>query len=175
MQMNKAGADVAVVEGTDVAEDVRPQLFWDGQRRAAILMRQAFKDVKFCCDLSAMTEIFGIPAAGLMVRIKRYTDGRQLILPEEINEEVNPFYAIKYAYCEDWEKFKKEKRRVSDLAHLRAYFWDQITKNEELMCITHFIVKNKKKLDPNDTNISRNERMYFLSTNCQYSTDNWEA
>lgn len=153
---------------------VVPQLFWDGDARASILMRQAFRDLEFCWCLDHVTDLFGIPAAGLMARIRRYCEGRQLTPPEEINSECDPFYAIKYAYCEDWKAFTERKGRAKDLTHLRAYFWDQDTPSENLMCITHFKIKTKPKLDPADTKISVAERAYFLSTNCHYSDENWD-
>jgi len=154
--------------------EVVPQLFWDGEARVSILMRQAFRDLEFCWCLDHVTHLFGVPAAGLMARIRRYAEGRQLLPPEEINWEQDPFLAIKYAYCEDWEKFRAAKGRAKDLTHLRAYFWDEDTQSEKLMCITHFIIKSQLKLDPEDTKISMAEREYFLATNCHYSDENWD-
>lgn len=151
-----------------------PQLFWDGGEISAILMRQAFKDLDYCWCLGDVVNLFGVPAIGLMARIRRYTEGRQLIIPEQLNWEEAPFMAIKFAYCEDWEKFRDEKKSVDDLTHLRAYFWDQDTEREKLMCITHFKIKTQAKLDPEDTRISRMERDHFLGTNCHYSDEKWE-
>lgn len=173
--------EVAVVPGNEASklqedeEPVVPQLFWDGGAHLSILMRQAFKDLDFCWCLEDVTHIFDVPAFGLMARIKRYTEGRQLVYPEEINDEEHPFLAIKYAYCDDWEKFKKNKGRVQDLTHLRAYFWHEVdNNNDDLMCITHFKIKTKRTLDPEDTKISKDERSYFLRTNRFYSDENWD-
>jgi len=96
-----------------------------------------------------------------------------LTSPEEINYEQDPFLAIKFAYCEDWAAFNARKGSVKDLTHLRAYFWDESKNNEQLMCITHFKIKTKAKLDPQDTRTSKTEKEYFLNTDCFYCDENW--
>lgn len=153
-----------------------PQLFWDGEARVTVLMRQAYRDVDYRWCLEHVTSLFGVPAIGLMARIKRYAEGRQLTPPEEINWEVYPFMAIKYAHCEEgWESFRARKGRVNELSHLRAYFWEEDTGTELLMCITHFKLKKALKLDPADTQISVAERSHFLNSGKYYSDEKWRA
>ena len=143
-------------------EDPIPQLFFDGGCRVAVLMRQAYSDLDFCYFIEQVESVLGERAIGLMARIRRHAEGRMLLPPTEINDEADPFKAIKHA-------------------KLRAYFWEEVVskgsasplgaKDELLMCITHFAVKGQQKLDPEDTKVSKEERRHFLNTNCYYEED----
>lgn len=141
-------------------ESIAPQLFYDGRVRVAVLMRQAYSDLEFCYLMDKIATVLGERALGLMARIRRHADGRALLPPVEINDEVDPFQVIKHA-------------------KLRAYFWEEVAlcenrasnKKELLMCITHFAVKGQQKLDPEDTRVSKQERRYFLNSDYYYEED----
>lgn len=161
-------------EPCQVPEDHNvPQLFWEDDRFTVVLMRQAYKDLDYLWCLLDVDRIFNVPAINLMARIRRHAQGRALTIPTQLNFEASPFYAIKSVECEDWELHKKEKRSWRELTQLRAYFWEEDSTGENLMCITHFIIKTRRKLQPEDTEISRSERKYFLGTKCKYSAEKW--
>ena len=147
---------------------VIPKLFYKGKVFNSILLNQALIDLNNCSDINEIEEIFGIPAIQLMERIKDYADGDPLEEPEEINKEQEPFWAIKYAYCEDWDAFVANDGKVEDLKHLRAYFYTEALRYEKLMCITHFKRKMQPKLSPQDTEISREQKKIFQRNGCCY-------
>lgn len=148
------------------------KLFYEGHVRKAVALQQACTDLNGQFPLKNVSKLFDVPAAGLMARIRRYTDGRNLVIPEQLNQEKFPFWAIKYAFCDDWEAFNKQQNpNPADLQHLRAYFWNELNPSKELMCITHFWLKTQAKLHPADTAISHRERDEFYRNGCDYEED----
>lgn len=147
---------------------ITPKLFYDGNVYESILLNQALCDLNFCSDPDEIEELFGIPAIGFIERILDYADGNPLEEPEALNKEQEPFWAIKYAYCENWPDFVARNGSVEELQHLRAYFYHEKSRPKNLMCITHFIQKKQAKLDPQDTEISRNQKSLFDRNGCYY-------
>ncbi|QEH49186.1 hypothetical protein [Aggregatibacter actinomycetemcomitans] len=139
--------------------------FYKGAMSKSILMQQAYKDLNECSDIDAITDILGFEAYVLLARIKRYADARNLRFDREINDEIRPFYAVKSQLPpngESWESFKARKGDMrKELVQLRAYFWDEKTDNEELMCITHFIHKTTQCMTTQDQAICRNQKHFF--------------
>lgn len=150
---------------------VEPKLFASGDAKDAIIMWQAYVDLDYCCFADEIETIFGIPAEALIARIYRYIDGLSLKEPEWLNKEQGPFWAIKAANCEEgWESFRDRNGHVSELDHLRAYFWDEpLVDPDPSMCITHFKKKTGAKLDPKDHTMSTNQKVRFESHGYQYS------
>ena len=150
---------------------VMPRLFEYGVEYDAILMRQALIDVDHC-EIEDIEKIFNVPASGLLARIIRYIDGESLDTPKMLEKERDPFWAIKCAYCEDWDAFKQRNGDVSELDHLRAYFWDEeFCEPKKAMAITHFALKKGLYLDEADVTISRRERAYFMDSGYKYEKD----
>ena len=149
-------------------KNIIPKRFYDGDVHESILLIQALCDLNFCYEPDEIEEIFGIPAIGLIERIRDYADGNPLEEPEALNKEKEPFWAIKYAYCDDWDAFIARNGSVEELQHLRAYFYHEKSRPKNLMCITHFIQKIQAKLDPKDTEISRKQKNLFDRNGCFY-------
>lgn len=145
-----------------------PKRLYDGDVYESILLYQALKDVNFCFIPDEIEDIFGVPAFGLIERILDYADGNTLEEPEALNKEKEPFWAIKYAYCDDWDDFVARNGKVEELQHLRAYFYIEKNNPKNLMCITHFIQKTQAKLDPKDTAMSRSQKAIFDRNGCYY-------
>lgn len=151
--------------------DYPPHLFYKGTVKISVILEQAQRDTNGINKLDRVKKLFEIPASGLVARIRRYVNGENLQKPKEVNDEKYPFKAIKHAYCSDWDKFREENGSVDNLEHLRAYFWDCNENDEELMCITHFLKKKQKKLHPEDTKISLQEKDKFERNGFSYYED----
>lgn len=150
-------------------DQIVPKLLEIGEYCNAILMCQALKDVNYCCSIDQINTILNVPAEGLLARILRYINGESLKIPEALNDEKYPFQAIKHAYCEDWEAFNSRGGDVSELEHLRAYFWDEPNcEPRQAMAITHFSLKKGLYLRDEDDRISRRERAFFIDSGYKY-------
>ena len=147
--------------------------FYKGAMSKSILMQQAYKDLNECNDIEAITDILGFEAFLLLARIKRYADARNLRFDREINDEIEPFYAVKSQLPpngETWKDFKDRKGDMrKELIQLRAYFWNEKVNEEELMCITHFIHKTTQCMTTQDQAICRDQKHFFEQANYQYS------
>lgn len=155
----------------EISPTVEPKKFYNGKLLVSVLMEQAYIDLGCCHDIEKIKLIFGVPCFGLLARIRRHADARNLIHPEQINYEKYPFQAIKYTYCADWNSFRLNNGNISELLHLRAYFWEEKTLYEQLMCITHFNLKTQEKLAPDDANKSHEQRDKFLKNGRYYCED----
>lgn len=141
-------------------------VFYDGENSLSLLMKKAVEILSPSKDIDSVSEIFGLEACKLLVRIRRYADGRHLREPEEFTDEHPPFFAIKSTsppVGETWEEFKARKGKESELIGLRAYFWSEngIETNRSLMCITHFAQKKSRYMTNQDKSICNDQKYLF--------------
>lgn len=163
---------MSIVEPNIIAMNIQvccARLFYLGLIKKSILMPKACENVGHCYEIEKIETLLGVPAFGLIARIKRYADGRNLKIPEALNDEVPPFWAIKHAYCaEDWADFRARDGKENELTHLRAYFWDENCNEESLMCITHFAIKQGRTISKDDVSISNTQKFNFKNSGYYY-------
>lgn len=151
----------------------RLKSFYSGRKYQALLLTRAQADVQ-CRECMAVSEVHGYNAKQLMAKIRRHCEGRELRVPEDLNYECPPFYAIKSADTpegESWEEFRRRRGDVRELTFLRAYFFYPV-KRETLvgdftpllnsLCITHFIRKVTPTMTEADKAICRAQRAHLV-------------
>ncbi|KMK51002.1 hypothetical protein RO21_08900 [[Actinobacillus] muris] len=159
-----------------------PKLFIDGSEYKVILTNKSCDDLYLSnptvgegnlCSQN-IKWIHQLDATRMMAYMFRYANGQSLTIPTQLNDERYPFWAFKDKTPPEGVSFdtfrnlcKTDSSLRDKMKHLRAYFWyemDYLSPNyqeENLIILSHFVIKVTDKMTEEDVAICRNQKHQF--------------
>lgn len=162
-----------------------PKLFIDGSAYKVILTDKSYNDLSLSNPTIGEEFLFKnikknikwihqLDATRIMAHMFRYANGQSLTIPTQLNDERCPFWAFKdktppegMSLNDFRELCQTDSSLINKMKHLRAYFWYEMAyltpeyHEEDLIILSHFIVKVSDKMTEEDVVICRNQKHQF--------------
>ncbi|MDU3249353.1 MAG: hypothetical protein E6Y14_05825 [Haemophilus parainfluenzae] len=161
--------------------DVIPKLFITGSEYRIIVTDRSCDDL---CDSNQLSKdelsfnkikwIHSLDSTRLIANMFRYANGQSLNIPKYLNDERPPFWAFKDKTPPPNESFDQFREKAQNdisifnkMKQLRAYFWYEIKylnkhyEEENLIILSHFIIKETAMMTEEDVHICRNQKHKF--------------
>ena len=161
--------------------DFIPKLFIAGSEYQIIITDKSCNDLCISNQLSEnelsfekIKWIHKLDSTRLMANMFRYANGQSLRIPKYLNDERPPFWAFKDETPPPNESFDQFREKAKDdisifgeMKQLRGYFWYEMKylneqyEEENLIVLSHFIIKETATMTEEDVCICRNQKHNF--------------